>query len=194
MVAHPRVVRALEAQLESWRSLLHGGATRVGWKLAYEIPEIDALTGGAPVVGHITSATVIEPGGVFDGATPTLRAETELAVEVGKGAVVAGLGVALELVDVARPPHEPEAIIAENVFHRAVVLGPRSPAARETSAIGVDPGAAVATVAALLEAVGEELLPGDVVLAGGLTHEPVAPGDVVEASIDGLGAVAVAIA
>jgi hypothetical protein len=192
MVAHPRVVVALRTQLESWRATLREGAARVGWKLAYDIAEIDEVTGGQPVTGYITSATVIEPGGTYAGATPTLRAETELAIEVAEGRGVAGLGVALELVDVARPPDDLEGIVTGNVFHRGVAFGEVRGGKRE--ATDADPRAAVSLVAALLEAVGEELLPGDVILAGGLTHEPVAPGDVVEASIDGLGSVVVEIA
>jgi 2-keto-4-pentenoate hydratase len=194
MVAHPRVVGALRAQVESWRALLSDGGTRVGWKLAYDIPEIDDVTGGAPVIGHITSATVIEPAGVFDGATVTLRAETELAIEIGDHGAIAGVGVALELVDVARPPHDMEAIVAGNVFHRAVAFGAMLEGARQPTSVEVDMCAAIATVEELLGTVGERLLPGDFILAGGLTHEPVAAGDVAEASIDGLGSVAITIA
>src|SRR3954454_11774416 len=112
MVPHPRVVAALHAQLETREAVLRGGATRVGWKLAYDIPEVDEVTGGEPVIGYLTTATLIEPGGIFRGASPDLRAETELAIEVGDGGGVGALGVALELVDVSRPPYEMEAIVA----------------------------------------------------------------------------------
>jgi 2-keto-4-pentenoate hydratase len=63
----------------------------------------------------------------------------------------------------------------------------------EASRVPTDPRAAVAAVAGLLEAAGEHLLPGDRILGGGLTHEPVAAGDTVEASIEGLGSVSVEI-
>jgi 2-keto-4-pentenoate hydratase len=190
MVPHPRVVAALHAQLETRRAMLRGGASRVGWKLAYDIPEVDEVTGGEPVIGYLTSATVIEPGGTFSGASASLRAETELAIEIGPGGGVGALGVALELVDVSRPPHEMEAIVAANVFHRAAAFGPM----RERSVAGLDPQRAIASVAVLLEAVGERLVPGDRVLAGGFTHDPVERGGTARASIDGLGSVAVEIA
>jgi 2-keto-4-pentenoate hydratase len=190
MGPHPRVVAALHAQLESWRLALREGATRVGWKLAYDIPEIDEVTGGEPVIGYLTSATVIEPGGTFRAASANLRAETELAIEIGPDSGVGALGVALELVDVSRPPHEMEAIVAANVFHRGAAFGPM----RRRSVAGMDPESAIDSVAVLLDAVGERLVPGDRVLAGGLTHDPVEPGGTARASIEGLGSVAVEIA
>src|SRR3954469_4720746 len=146
MVAHPRVVVALRTQLESWRATLGEGAARGGWKLAYDIAEIDEVTGGQPVIGYITSATVIEPGGTYAGATPTLRAETELAIEVGEEGGVAGLGVALELVDVARPPHDLEGIVTGNVFHRGVAFGEVRGGKREARATDAHPRAAVSLV------------------------------------------------
>jgi 2-keto-4-pentenoate hydratase len=47
----------------------------------------------------------------------------------------------------------------------------------------------VRTAARLLAAVGERLEAGDRILAGGLTHVPVQPGDRVSAAIEGLGEV-----
>ena len=129
---HPRVVAATRAQLDAWRGLLAGGAERVGWKIALGIEEVEAVVGGDPALGHITTATVLEPGATFTGAAAVrqLRAETELMVEVGPRATVAGLAVALEIVDTGRPPNGLEAIIVANVDHRTVAFGPMDPAAR----------------------------------------------------------------
>jgi 2-keto-4-pentenoate hydratase len=208
---HPAIAAGLAAQLAARRAALDAGARRVGWKLAYGIEEIEALVGDAPVTGHLTSATLIAPDGTYRGAAAdrALRVETELAVEVGEGGAIAGLAVALEVVDVARPPHGAEALVAANVLHRAVAFGPTRPGAaapagparlliggeaREEAPVRGDPAAVVAATARLLQQVGERLEPGDLVLAGSSCHVPAAPGDAVVAEIDGLGAVAAAIA
>ncbi len=144
----PRIVAATRRQLDAWHGALRDGAERVGWKIALGIDEIEALVGADPVLGHITTDTLLQPGGEFAGAAAVrrLRAETELAVEVGQDKTVAGLAEV------------------------------------------------VAAIAALLEAAGERLQPGDRILAGSACHVPVEPGDLVVAEIDGLGTVAATIA
>ena len=193
------VADAIRAQLAVWRATLDAGAERVGWKLGLNIPEIEE-----PVVGHLTTATLLESGGTFraEGAEQ-LRAETELAIELGRDAAIGGYGVALELVDVERPP---EGIVEANVFHRAVVLGPRVAAAPRgearalvdgsvvaTAPVAGDPAEVVRVVGQLLGAAGERLLAGDVIIAGSLTHVPITAGRRVTAEIDGLGSVGLAI-
>jgi hypothetical protein len=104
---HPRIVVATRVQLDAWREALAGGADRVGWKIALGIDEVEALVGSDPVLGHITTATLLEPGGTVAGspAIRRLRAETELAVEVGPDETVARLAVALDIVETGRPPN-----------------------------------------------------------------------------------------
>jgi len=208
---HPRLAAATRAQLEHWRAALDAGAGRVGWKVALGIAEVEALVGAAPALGHLTTATLLVPGGEYRGARADreLRAETELAVEVGADGGVAGLAVALEIVDTGRPPDSLEPIVAANVFHRAVAFGPTVAGARaegahgrllvngelrETAAVVADPHATVAAIARLLAAAGEGLERGERIIAGAACHVPVAPGDAVVAEIDGLGAVAATIA
>jgi 2-keto-4-pentenoate hydratase len=208
---HPRLVAATRTQLDAWRALIADGAERVGWKIALGIEEVEAVVGGDPALGHITTATVLEPGATFAGAAAVrqLRAETEVMVEVGPRATVAGLAVALEIVDTGRPPNGLEAIVAANVYHRAVAFGPTRPGAslrgalarllvggevRELSEVTADPVATVAAIGGLLDAAGEGLAPGDRILAGSACHVQVAPGDTVVAEIDGLGAVEATIA
>jgi hypothetical protein len=105
----PEIAAGLAAQLARRRADLGAGARGVGWKLAYGIAEIEALIGDAPAIGHLTSATLLEPGGVYRGAggDRELRVETELAVEVGEGRTIAGLAVALEVVDVGARSRRP---------------------------------------------------------------------------------------
>src|SRR4051795_11517298 len=203
----PRPARRRAAR----RAALDAGARRVGWKLAYGIAEVEELAGDEPVVGHLTSATLLAPGGAYHRASADreLRVETELAVEVGEGGAIAGLLVALEVVDVGRPPHGAQALVAANVLHRAVAFGRTRPGAgapagparlliggelREEAPVRGDPAAVVATTARLLAAIGERLEPGDRILAGSSCHVPAVPGDAVVAEIAGLGAVAATIA
>lgn len=200
---------ALEAQLDSWRAALLEGAERVGWKMGLGVPEVEELLGAEPVIGHLTSATRLDSGATWSArGASVLRAETEVAVEVGPGDAVARLATALELVDLGRPPHGFEGIVAANVFHRAFVLGPSRPVApgerpearlsvngrlRAAARAPADFAGTVSAVARLLALVGDRLEPGDRIIAGSLTHVPVGPGDEVAAEVEGLGVVRVAI-
>jgi 2-keto-4-pentenoate hydratase len=204
---HPRVVAALDRQLATWRTTLAAGAERVGWKIGRAFPEIEAVIGDEPVLGHLTSATQLEPGSEFDGTgLEALRAETEIALTAGEDHSIAEVAVALELVDVTRPPDDLEGIVVGNVAHRAFVLGAAHPpedltgraatlrvngALRESAGVPAGYGNVIAAVARLLTACGERLEPGDVVLSGSLTHVPVGHSDHAVAEIDGLGRVEV---
>jgi 2-keto-4-pentenoate hydratase len=203
---HPRILAATRSQLDVWRTALRAGAGRVGWKIGLGIEEVEELIGTEPVIGHLTTLTLLDSGGTYaaQGARD-LRAETELAIEVGREGTVAGLAVALEIVDVARPPAGVEGIVAaNNVFHRAVGFGPTQPGTslagararllvggelRDEGAVRGDPAATVRAVARLLHATGERLEPRDRILAGSSCHVPAGPGDAVAAEIDGLGRV-----
>jgi hypothetical protein len=129
---HPRIVAATRTQLDARRAALAAGAARVGWKIALGIAEVEALAGSEPALGHITTATLVEPGGTFAGARAVreLPAETELAVEVGPEATVAGIAVAPEIVGVGRPPNGLEDI------HRRQRLPPRRGVRRDPPGVG----------------------------------------------------------
>jgi len=158
-----------------------------------------------PVLGHLTSATRLRPGGVYRVSAPgDLRADAELAIEIGADGRPARYGAALELVDVARPPDDFETIVAGNVWHRAFSLSPlrRQPAPElvraEVRVDGEPAGAAEARVdpvetariaGELLAAVGERLEPGDRIIAGSILQVPVQPGAEVVADLGELGAV-----
>ena len=102
-------------------------------------------------------------------------------------AAIDGLGVGLELVDLARPPSDLEGIVAANVFHRAVAFGLAAPPAgpldaearsvvnghvRAGGRARGDYGETVQTVARLLGAVGERLRRGGRILVGSVTQVP----------------------
>ena len=137
------IAQALLAQLDNRRRVLSGKAGHVGWKIAKSMPGVaDHLGPDGAVFGYLTSTSMLQSGQQYrTHAVPSLRAETELAVTLGCDVdpiadpatcrdAIAGVAVALEIVDVAQPPGgDMHDIIAKNVFHRAVAFGPVHPLA-----------------------------------------------------------------
>jgi hypothetical protein len=193
----PRLVRALNAQLEARRDALAAGARRVGWKLG--IGERERI-GAGPVIGHLTTASCIESGGIYRApGDASLHADAELALEFGAGGTVVGYGAALEIVDLGGSD-DPEAIVVGNVFHRAVAFGPMHPVAanvqgalvvngevRATGGAAADLTDLVHRAAELLGAISEGFMPGDRLITGSIVQLPVAAGDVVAADLGSLG-------
>ena len=219
-VPRVRVPLALQAQLRARQAELDSGAVRVGWKVGLHIAEVEEVMGPEPVFGYLTSATRLEPGGIFRArGVRALRAEAEVAVELGRDvrptdapetvrAAIVGLAAALELVDVDPPVEGFEGVVADNVYHRGFVLGPSrrvAPGTRLVSTCRVngevrasgttseDFAAKLAAIARRLESVGEGLRAGDRIIAGSLTHVPVRARDAVEISIEPLGSLAIRI-
>jgi 2-keto-4-pentenoate hydratase len=202
----------MRIQLAGWRSALASAdVERVGWKIGLNAPPVmEALELDRPVIGWIASGTTLDPPAEFPLAGATrLGAEPELAITVGEGNTVAALAPAIELVDIDKPFDDLVAILADNVFHRAVVFGaevePRplegitarierngAPEAELDLAEAVgDPKDVVDVVAGRLAEAGEELAPGDRIIAGALTPILWAePGRAVALDLGPLGAVA----
>ena len=215
----PRLVSALAEQLANRRRLLGAGATHVGWKLGMGNRE---SVGGEIAVGHLTSATCLQSGSTYRSAPGTthLRADAEVAVEFGSevdpggdGAsleeAIAAYAAALEIVDLAHVPGEPESVVVANVFHRAVAFGPWRDTLPDGTVEakllvdGVERAADSASdalvdrllaAARLLEAVGERLAAGDRVITGSVVQAPVEHGEDVAADFGALGAVRLTIA
>jgi 2-keto-4-pentenoate hydratase len=200
------------------QSVLVAGAERVGWKLGVGSSE---QIGGQWAIGNPTSATQLESGAEYHGEDDVaLHADAEVALEVGRRvapdadredalAAVAGYGTALELVDLEGASHNPEKIVADNVFHRAFALSPLdhalpsdgvrgkllvNGAVRASGPAEQDLGELVRWVAIALEAVGERLLAGDRLITGSVVQVPVATRDVVVADLGALGCVRLAVA
>jgi 2-keto-4-pentenoate hydratase len=155
------------------------------------------------VPGYLTSATQLADGDAYAVPAEALHADAEVAVEIGAGGAIAGYAPALELVDLAGT-NDPEAIVAANLWHRAFALGPWRAAlppgdveARlvvngEVRAQGVaaaDLAPRIDALGRILDAAGERLRPGDVVITGGVVQVPVAAGDEVVAELRPLGRV-----
>jgi 2-keto-4-pentenoate hydratase len=206
------VPNGMREQLRRREETLGAGAAHVGWKIGLNIPEVQEQLGiEEPVLGHLTSATVVEDGAEFDASgAEKLMAEPEVAIEVGEGETIAGLAAAIELVDTGRPPRGEgvEGIVADNIFHSAVVLGERASGEPTRATVRVngeerasaeftDDLAEVVQVAArrLAEA-GEALRAGDRIIAGSITPQvgPLQAGDELEVEVAGIGGLRVRIA
>jgi 2-keto-4-pentenoate hydratase len=177
------VASATRRLLDRRRASLDAGALAVGWKLSRNFAEIEAVIGAEPILGYLTSETVIESGATFSLAgLEDLRVETEWSSR-----------------SLARCPGR--RIIAGNSAHRAVVFGPsHAPATLEHGSRarltidGLERAVApVAATANLLAAVDLNLASGDRILAGSLPHVEAHAGDSVSVEIDHLGRVQVTL-
>jgi 2-oxo-3-hexenedioate decarboxylase len=211
----PSVLRGLELQMARMRERLAAGEQRVGWKIGLNDPRVQRALGiAAPVIGYLTSATVV-PGGAAHSLAGATRAaiEPEVAIHMGEDGEIAGLGAALEVIDVDMPFDDVAAILERNVFHRAAVLGP--PVAGVTDVAGrtarmtrsggeevhidvaqaaLDPTEVVRLVGGYLDAVGDQLRRGDTIIGGSLvTAVPLGEDERVELEIEGLGSVALEV-
>ncbi len=218
-----RVERGTRAMLALREERLAAGERPIGWKLGLGAPAVQERLGlDGPLVGFLTDAGLLASGATaaIGGWTgPTL--EAELAVHIGRDvpagtpagevpALVAGIGPAIELVDIDLPLEDVEGILAGDIFHRHVLLGDPmadwpapeglplwvrkgSTVAAETSeplALTGDVFELVAHTAAVLETCGAALRAGDVLICGAAVPAlPVSPGDHVTVDWGPLGAV-----
>jgi 2-keto-4-pentenoate hydratase len=189
---------------------LAGGATGIGWKIGFDTPAIQEHFGlSDAIVGYLTDTRVVEPGAIVPlagWAAPAV--EVELFVRVGDGGAIAGVGPALELVDLDISFDDIEPVLAGNICHRGVVFGaevadtdPMTMTASVTKDGAVvaegrltkDPAVTVDFVRAYLAAHGSALEPGQRIICGSVVP-PVAvtPGDALDVSFGTLGALRIA--
>jgi 2-keto-4-pentenoate hydratase len=200
------VERGTAALLMRRREILAQGAEPIGWKVGFNIPEIQEKLGiDRPLAGFLTSDGLLEDGSEWDDLPVVV--ESEVAVELGNDArSIAALLPALELADPPDLDLGVEQILAGNIFHRAVAFGPRvetrEPGAgrilvngEEQHALSAEQTAAnleamVEAVAGRLAEAGEELQPGERIITGILAPPHTAqPGDTVRLELESLGAV-----
>jgi 2-keto-4-pentenoate hydratase len=181
--------------------LLAHGAEPLGWKAGFGAPEwLSKFGTDGPLIGFLTDASVIHDGAAVNISTWTRPvAEPELAVRLGAGleppfdedttrAAIASIGPAIELADIDPPPESVEQILAGNIFHRGVILGPPDPVRVGAELAGLEArirregqdeirtdqletltGRVVAVVthlASLLAAHGERMRAGEIVICG----------------------------
>jgi 2-keto-4-pentenoate hydratase len=194
------IEKGTEAMLTRRREILAQGAQPIGWKVGFNVPDIQRKLGiDAPLAGFLTTDSLIE--GEWDEYPVVV--ESEVAVEIGDdGRSIVALLPALEIADPPDLDIEVEQILAGNIFHRAVAFGPRVETTEAGSgrilvngeeqhsvkAEGLEQ--MVEAVAARLEAASEELRAGDRIITGVLAppHEA-QEGDTVRLELDELGSV-----
>lgn len=147
MTADPRIVEGLAAQAELLGRLEAGGARRIGWKAGFGAPSaLTMMELDGPLVGFLTDRTVLpaQDGAATAPLTGWTRpmAEAEVAIilaadlgpEAGPDELRAAVGAvapAIELadLDIAPSPDAVAAILAGDIFHRHVLVGPTHPTA-----------------------------------------------------------------
>lgn len=226
----PRIARGMVRQLTRWHERLKGGAKAIGWKVGFGTPEsMERLKISAPLVGYLTEDAVARTGetlSIADWRKPI--AEPEVAVYIGKdlgggasretaATAIAGLGPAIELVDLDEPPDDVVNILSGNIYQRRVLFGPRDNSRARCVLEGlvasvVRNGAEYATttelqtltgdyidsvrhVADMLAAFGERLAAGQVVITGSITPPlMLEPREEIEFKLDPVGSVSVRFA
>jgi 2-keto-4-pentenoate hydratase len=197
----PRILRGMTRLLETRRKRLDAGETSLGWKVGFGAPAPMARLGiTKPLIGFMMEKSRVAPGAAVSlrGWTKPI-AEPEIAIHFGRDlsgevsadeakAAIAGLGPAIELVDLDGPADDPDVILTGNIFHRRVALGApssaqagakldgltgrvfrRSVEAEATSDLEANTGKLIdiaRNVAATLGAFGEKISAGEVLIAG----------------------------
>jgi 2-keto-4-pentenoate hydratase len=198
------VERGTAAMLTRRREILAQGAQPIGWKVGFNLPEIQEKLGiDAPLAGFLTTDTLVED----EWDEHPVLVESEVAVELGgDGRSIAALLPALELTDPPDLDLGLEQILAGNIFHRAVAFGPRvetrEPGAGRILVNGEEQHAlsaeqTAANLGAMVEAIerrlgdaGEQLQQGDRIITGVLAPpHRASPGDTVRLELDALGGV-----
>ena len=202
------VERGTTAMLVRRREILAQGAEAIGWKVGFNISAAQEKLGiDAPLAGFLLSDGVLEDGAEVSLDDGPVVVESEVAVELGPdGRSIVALLPALEVADPPDLDQDLETILAGNIFHRAVVFGPRV----ETNAPGAGrvlvngeaehvmaPGDTsghleemVEAVRRRLAAVDHDLQPGQRIITGVLAPPHAAhPGDRVRLELDALGGV-----
>jgi 2-keto-4-pentenoate hydratase len=202
------VERGTTAMLVRRREILAQGAEPIGWKVGFNISAAQEKLGiDAPLAGFLSSDGLLDAGAEVSLDDGPVVVESEVAVELGPDArSIVALLPALEVADPPDLDQDVETILAGNIFHRAVVFGPRvetnEPGGGRVLVNGevehvMAPGETSAHLEEMVEAVrkrlaavDEDMLPGQRIITGVLAPPHVAhPGDRVRLELDGLGGV-----
>lgn len=220
MSLDPRIAAGTTRMLAARAAGVGAGAVHLGWKLGFGAPAaMEKFGTDRPLVGFLTRDRLLPSGATVDVSAwtkPVLEAEVaaHLGSDLGPGATpaealaaVSGWSVAIELADVDVPPTDLEEILAGNIFHRHVLLGPvvatlpdpptftverSGMVVAETTdpyALTGDLGSILASAATTLAVSGASLSAGDVVITGSVVPPiDVAAGTTWRVAADGLGA------
>jgi 2-keto-4-pentenoate hydratase len=208
-----RITRGMKSQLGDRRRAIARDDRGLGWKLGFgTAPAMEKLGIEAPLVGYLLESARLESGAVVDISNwDNPRLEPEIVARVGEDGGIAAIGAAIELVDPDPSASDPDAILETDIFQRSVMLGPVTEgadvadvslrlyvngeevaAADDVTEATGDLDGLVAHVAKTLEAAGESLERGDMVICGSIVPAlEIASGDEVEVRLAPLGSLAV---
>lgn len=122
----PRIERGTRTMLDLRARRLAAGEEPLGWKVGFGSPSaFERLGTDRPLVGFLTRAGVLPDGASVDiGAWTKPHLELELAAYLAPDGTIGGVSAAIELVDTHPLSTDPEEILAGNIYHRHVILGP----------------------------------------------------------------------
>lgn len=136
-ITDQRILEGLAAQLAARTAKLDTGSQHLGWKAGFGSPAaLVSFELDGPLSGFLLAEGLVQSGDVVSCAgwvKPV--AEPEIAVHLGADladgndrdevkAAISGLSPAIELADMSFPPHDVSEILASNIYHRHVILGP----------------------------------------------------------------------
>jgi 2-keto-4-pentenoate hydratase len=191
------------------REILAQGAEPIGWKVGFNVPEIQEKLGlDAPLAGFLTTDSLLQDGAEWSlGNDGEVVVESEVAVELGEDArSIVALLPALELADPPDLSLDVDSILVGNIFHRGVAFGARvqtdapgpgrilvnGEVRHELSAehTGANLERMVEAVAARLAEARVELRAGDRIITGVLAPPHTGgPGDTVRLELEAIGGV-----
>jgi 2-keto-4-pentenoate hydratase len=132
-----RVQAGLDQQFSALKRAVRSGSKVLGWKVGFgSHPAMAKLQISSPLIGNLLRENSLQSGAAcrLVGWTKPV-AEPEIAVYLNAdlppgssedvvARSVGALGPAIELADLVFAPEDPERILAENIYHRNVLLGP----------------------------------------------------------------------
>ena len=203
IIADLRIIKGMEQQLKLRQNRLSAGEKSIGWKVGFGAPaSLQKLGLAAPLIGFLTDKILLPTNATVSIAGWTKPAvEPEVAVYMGMDlpggadreatrAAIGSLGAAIEIADVHFPPEDVEAILADNIYNRHVILGStdasragcnldglvgyvsyngtKLPPVTDLYALTGDMIDLVSHVADMLSAFGEMLRAGEVIITGSI--------------------------
>lgn len=131
----------MRAQLGIWRRTVQEQGQRLGWKIGFGERAAQERAGlRQPVIGFLSRDRLLPTGGRFlIPANAIIKAEVEIAIQMGRDvdaevnpteaeAAIIAMAAAVEVVDVTQPLTGIESLLAGNLYHAAVLIGPASAA------------------------------------------------------------------
>jgi 2-oxo-hept-3-ene-1,7-dioate hydratase len=225
-----QIESGMRRQLHAFHQALDSGMPRLGWKIGINDPAAQQRLGlPSPIVGWLDGRRLIPDGDPYvapEGAKPRIEAETAILLHTDVPAnatldaareAIASVAPAIEFVNGAKPLSPVEELLAHDILHDAVMIGPGQPlqAASGLVAAGFpavsldgqphrvglagrypdDLAEIVVLVANTLARYGESLNAGDWIIAGSYIDPfDIAPGSSVSADFGPLGGIEFSVA